>query len=153
MTPTCTLKLDYDELIIDELFASVRRAGGTIAGDQTEGSFQIPNPLGASIEGTYSKDSNLLLIDVLKRPDLLTCDALAKAINRMTQRSVTVVGGTDTTDDRGTKKPAPTTTHSALTGNGLPPLAKRIIGYGMIGIGLSAIVGGIIYVVRNRRRK
>ena len=54
-------------------------AGGTFHGDETNGEFSVPTPVG-KIEGNYYIHGNDVTINITKKPFLVSCDAIEEYI-------------------------------------------------------------------------
>ena len=60
---------------IEKVKAKIEQEGGTFNGDETEGTFSLPTPVGA-IEGNYQVTVDELTIDITKKPAFLPCSML-----------------------------------------------------------------------------
>ena len=60
---------------IEKVKATIEQEGGTFNGDETEGTFSLPTPVGV-IEGNYQVTVDELTIDITKKPAFLPCSML-----------------------------------------------------------------------------
>ncbi len=60
---------------IEKVKAKIEQEGGTFNGDETEGTFSLPTPVGV-IEGNYQVTVDELTIDITKKPAFLPCSML-----------------------------------------------------------------------------
>lgn len=60
---------------LNEVKVKIEQEGGTFNGDETEGTFSLPTPVGV-IEGSYQVTEDELKIDITKKPAFLPCSML-----------------------------------------------------------------------------
>jgi len=60
---------------IKKVKAKIEQEGGTFNGDENEGNFSLPTPVG-EIEGSYHVTADELKIDITKKPTFLPCSML-----------------------------------------------------------------------------
>ena len=60
---------------INKVKTKIEQEGGTFNGDENEGTFSLPTPLGV-IEGSYKVTTDELKIDITKKPAFLPCSML-----------------------------------------------------------------------------
>ena len=60
---------------IEKVKAKIEQEGGTFNGNENEGTFSLPTPIGV-IEGSYHLTSDELKIDITKKPTFLPCSML-----------------------------------------------------------------------------
>ena len=60
---------------INKVKAKIEQEGGTFNGDDNQGKFSLPTPVG-KIEGSYQVTSDELKIDINKKPAFLPCSML-----------------------------------------------------------------------------
>ena len=66
--------------LYDKLVALIHQAGGTITGDASSGSFDLPVPPLGHAKGTYTISGQTLTIHVTSKSILLSCSAIAKYV-------------------------------------------------------------------------
>ncbi len=67
--------------IIDKVKSRIESEGGSFTGDENEGNFNLPTPIGA-IEGNYSVSDNELKIDITKKPMMLPCGMIESELQK-----------------------------------------------------------------------
>ena len=60
---------------IEKVKTKIEQEGGTFNGDENEGKFSLPTPVG-EIEGSYQITADELKIDITKKPSFLPCSML-----------------------------------------------------------------------------
>ena len=60
---------------IKKVKAKIEQEDGTFNGDENEGNFSLPTPVGV-IEGSYQLNEDELKIDITKKPAFLPCSML-----------------------------------------------------------------------------
>jgi hypothetical protein len=60
---------------IEKVREKIEKEGGTFNGDENEGKFYLPTPVGI-IEGSYQRTADELKIDITKKPAILPCSML-----------------------------------------------------------------------------
>lgn len=60
---------------IEKVKTKIEQEGGTFNGDENEGIFSLPTPVGV-IEGSYQVTADELKIDITKKPAFLPCSML-----------------------------------------------------------------------------
>ena len=80
----CTFKFNIDSNpveIINKVKLKIESEGGSFTGDESEGNFNLPTPVG-SIEGNYSANDNELKIDITKKPMMLPCSMIESELEK-----------------------------------------------------------------------
>ncbi|MFC2119475.1 hypothetical protein ACFLQ4_00240 [Bacteroidota bacterium] len=67
--------------IINKVKLKIENEGGSFSGDESEGNFNLPTPVG-SIEGNYSVNTNELKIDITKKPMMLPCSMIESELEK-----------------------------------------------------------------------
>ena len=67
--------------IINKVKLKIENEGGSFTGDESEGNFNLPTPVGA-IEGNYSVSDNELNIDITKKPMMLPCSMIESELEK-----------------------------------------------------------------------
>jgi len=75
-------KLETDPVeTIKKVKAKILQEGGTFKGDENEGNFSLPTPVG-EIEGCYQVNEDELKIDITKKPTFLPCSMLESELKK-----------------------------------------------------------------------
>jgi len=80
----CSFKFNIDSSpveIIEKVKLKIENEGGNFTGDDNEGDFNLPTPVGA-IEGNYSISDNELKIDITKKPMMLPCSMIESELEK-----------------------------------------------------------------------
>jgi len=80
----CSFKFNIDSSpaeIIEKVKLKIENEGGSFAGDEKEGNFNLSTPVGA-IEGNYSVNDNELKIDITKKPMMLPCSMIESELEK-----------------------------------------------------------------------
>lgn len=80
----CSFKFNIDSspaAIINNLKSKIEKEGGSFTGDENEGNFNLPTPVG-SIEGNYLVIDNELKIDITKKPMMLPCSMIESELEK-----------------------------------------------------------------------
>ena len=80
----CTFKFNIDSNpaeIINKVKLKIENEGGSFTGDESEGNFNLPTPVG-SIEGNYSVIDTELKIDITKKPMMLPCSMIESELEK-----------------------------------------------------------------------
>ncbi len=80
----CSFKFNIDSSpaeIIYNVKSKIENEGGSFAGDENEGNFNLPTPVG-SIEGNYSVIDNELKIEITKKPMMLPCSMIESELKK-----------------------------------------------------------------------
>ncbi len=80
----CSFKFKIDASpieIINNVKTKIENEGGSFTGDENEGNFNLPTPVG-TIEGTYSVNDNELKIDITKKPMMLPCSMIESELEK-----------------------------------------------------------------------
>ena len=80
----CSFKFNIDSNpaeIINKVKSKIENEGGSFTGDESEGNFNLPTPVGA-IEGNYSVIDNELKIDITKKPVMLPCSMIESELEK-----------------------------------------------------------------------
>ena len=80
----CSFKFNIDSSpaeIINNVKSKIENEDGTFSGDENEGNFNLPTPVGA-IEGNYSVNDNELKIDITKKPMMLPCSMIESELEK-----------------------------------------------------------------------
>ena len=80
----CSFKFNIDSSpaeIINNVKTKIESEGGSFTGDQNEGNFHLPTPVG-SIEGNYSVSDSELKIDITKKPMMLPCSMIESELEK-----------------------------------------------------------------------
>ena len=80
----CSFKFNIDSNpvdIVDKVKSKIENEGGSFAGDENQGNFNLPTPVGA-IEGNYSVNDNELKIDITKKPMMLPCSMIESELEK-----------------------------------------------------------------------
>jgi len=67
--------------IINNVKSKIENEGGSFTGDEKEGNFNLPTPIG-SVEGNYSVGDNELKIDITKKPMMLPCSMIKSELKK-----------------------------------------------------------------------
>jgi len=67
--------------IINKVKSKIENEGGSFTGDENEGNFNLPTPVGA-IEGNYKVSDNELKIDITKKPMMLPCSMIESELEK-----------------------------------------------------------------------
>jgi len=67
--------------IISHVKSKIENEGGNFTGDEKEGNFSFPTPVG-SIEGNNSVSDNELKIDITKKPMILPCSMIESELKK-----------------------------------------------------------------------
>ena len=67
--------------IINKVKSKIENEGGSFTGDEKEGNFNLPTPVGA-IEGKYTVSENELKIDITKKPMMLPCSMIESELEK-----------------------------------------------------------------------
>jgi len=67
--------------IINNVKLKIENEGGRFTGDEREGNFNLPTPVGA-IEGNYSVSNDELKIDITKKPMMLPCGMIESELEK-----------------------------------------------------------------------
>jgi hypothetical protein len=71
----CTFRFTFTgsaEALIEKIRAHFSRAGGTLTGSETEGSFDLPTPVGRFV-GTYAVSGQTIGIEISDKPAFVSC--------------------------------------------------------------------------------
>jgi len=80
----CSFKFNIDSNpaeIINKVKLKIENEGGSFTGDESEGNFNLPTPVG-SIEGNYSVIDKELKIDITKKPMMLPCNMIESELEK-----------------------------------------------------------------------
>jgi len=80
----CSFKFNIDSSpaeIINIVKSKIENEGGSFTGDDSEGNFNLPTPVGA-IEGNYMVNDNKLKIDITKKPMMLPCSMIESELEK-----------------------------------------------------------------------
>ncbi len=80
----CSFKFNIESNpaeMINNVKSKIESEGGSFTGDEKEGNFNLPTPVGA-IEGTYSVNDNELKIDITKKPKMLPCSMIESELKK-----------------------------------------------------------------------
>ena len=80
----CSFKFNIDSNsteIINKVKFKVENEGGSFAGDESKGNFNLPTPVGV-VEGNYSVTDNELEIDITKKPGILPCSMIESELEK-----------------------------------------------------------------------
>ncbi len=80
----CSFKFYIDSNpaeIVNNVKLKIENEGGSFTGDENEGNFNLPTPVG-SIEGNYSVSDNELKIDITKKPMMLPCSMIESELKK-----------------------------------------------------------------------
>jgi len=80
----CSFKFNINSspaAIINNVKSKIEKGGGSFTGDENEGNFNLPTPVGA-IEGNYSVRINELKIDITKKPMMLPCSMIESELKK-----------------------------------------------------------------------
>ncbi len=80
----CSFKFNIDSspaVIINNVKTKIENEGGSFTGDENEGNFNLPTPVGA-IEGNYSVINKELKIDITKKPMMLPCSMIESELEK-----------------------------------------------------------------------
>ena len=80
----CSFKFNIDSSpaeIIEKVKSKIENERGSFTGDENEGNFNLPTPVGA-IEGNYSVSDNELKIDITKKPMMLPCSMIESELEK-----------------------------------------------------------------------
>lgn len=76
------IKIEADPAeAIKKVKAKIEQEGGTFNGDENEGKFSLPTPVGV-IEGSYQVTADELKIDITKKPVFLPCSMLEAELKK-----------------------------------------------------------------------
>ena len=67
--------------IINKVKLKIENEGGSFSGDESEGNFNLPTPVG-SIDWNYSVNTNELKIDITKKPMMLPCSMIESELEK-----------------------------------------------------------------------
>ena len=80
----CSFKFNIDSSpaeIINKVKTKIENEGGSFTGNNSEGNFNLPTPVGA-IEGNYLVNDNELKIDIIKKPMMLPCSMIESELEK-----------------------------------------------------------------------
>jgi hypothetical protein len=80
----CSFKFNIDSSpaeIINIVKTKIENEGGSFTGNDSEGNFNLPTPVGA-IEGNYLVNDNELKIDIIKKPMMLPCSMIESELEK-----------------------------------------------------------------------
>jgi len=80
----CSFKFNINSSpaeIIKNVKTKIENEGGSFTGDEKEGNFNLPTPVG-SIEGNYLVIDNELKIDITKKPMMLPCTMIESELEK-----------------------------------------------------------------------
>ena len=80
----CSFKFNIDSSpaeIIEKVKSKIENDGGSFTGDENQGNFNLPTPVGA-IEGDYTVIDNELKIDITKKPMMLPCSMIESELEK-----------------------------------------------------------------------
>ena len=80
----CSFKFNIESNpaeIINKVKLKIEKEGGSFTGNESEGNFNLPTPVGA-IEGNYSVSNNELTIDITKKPMMLPCSMIESELEK-----------------------------------------------------------------------
>jgi len=80
----CSFKFNIESNpaeIINKVKSKIENEGGNFTGDESEGNFNLPTPVGA-IEGNYTVSENELKIDITKKPMMLPCSMIESELEK-----------------------------------------------------------------------
>jgi hypothetical protein len=80
----CSFKFNIESNpaeIINNVKSKIEKEGGSFTGNENEGNFNLPTPVGA-IEGNYSVNDNELKIDITKKPMILPCSMIESELEK-----------------------------------------------------------------------
>lgn len=80
----CSFNFNIDSSpadIIINVKSKIEKEGGSFTGNESEGNFNLPTPVGA-IEGNYSVNDNELKIDITKKPMMLPCSMIESELEK-----------------------------------------------------------------------
>ena len=80
----CSFKFNIESNpaeIINKVKLKIENEGGSFTGDENEGNFNLPTPVG-TIEGNYSVSNNELKIDITKKPVMLPCSMIESELEK-----------------------------------------------------------------------
>ena len=60
----------------------IERAGGSLNGDASQGTFQAKTPIG-SIQGSYTVGDQQITLSIAKKPLLLSCKRIEKELSKV----------------------------------------------------------------------
>ena len=66
---------------IKKVKVKIEQEGGTFNGDENEGKFTLPTPVGV-IEGSYQVTADELKIDIYKKPSFIPCSMLETELKK-----------------------------------------------------------------------
>ena len=66
---------------IEKVKTKIEQEGGKFNGDENEGKFSLPTPVG-EIEGSYQVNTDELKIDITKKPAFLPCSMLESELKK-----------------------------------------------------------------------
>ena len=66
---------------IEKVKAKIEQEGGEFNGDENEGKFSLPTPVG-DIEGSYQVTADELKIDITQKPAFLPCSMLEAELKK-----------------------------------------------------------------------
>jgi hypothetical protein len=67
--------------LINKVKLKIENEGGSFTGNDSEGNFNLPTPVGA-IEGNYLVNDNELKIDIIKKPMMLPCSMIESELEK-----------------------------------------------------------------------
>ena len=74
------LELNPNE-IINNVKLKIESEGGSLSGNENEGNFSLPTPIG-SVEGKYSVSGHELKIDITGKPMMLPCSMIESELEK-----------------------------------------------------------------------
>ena len=80
----CSFNFDIDTSpaeIIEKVKSKIENEGGRFTGDENDGNFNLPTPVGA-IEGNYTVAANELKIEITKKPMMLPCSMIESELKK-----------------------------------------------------------------------
>ena len=80
----CSFKFNIESNpaeIINKVKIQIEKEGGSFTGNESEGNFNLPTPVG-TIEGNYSVIDNELKIDITKKPMMLPCSMIESELEK-----------------------------------------------------------------------
>jgi hypothetical protein len=80
----CTFKFNIESNpaeIINKVKLKIENEGGSFTGNEKDGNFNLPTPVG-TIEGNYLVSDNELKIDITKKPMMLPCSMIESELEK-----------------------------------------------------------------------
>ena len=80
----CSFKFNIDTSpaeIINKVKSKIENERGSFTGNENDGNFNLPTPVGA-IEGNYTVIDNELNIDITKKPMMLPCSMIESELEK-----------------------------------------------------------------------